>query len=103
MKYFFLIATVLFSLHTKAQTTIFNTYQAEMDLAYQQYPDVPKGILEAISFTTTHFSNITDATPESCFGLPHVYGVMGLTQDGQGYFKNNLSMVSRLSGYPKNQ
>lgn len=70
-----------------------------MDLAYQQHPEVPKGMLEAISFTTTHFSNITDATPESCFGLPHVYGVMGLTQDGQGYFKNNLSLVSRLSGY----
>ena len=102
MKHFFLIATVLFSFHTKAQTIIFNTYQAEMDLAYQQYPNVPKGVLEAISFTTTHLSNITDATPESCFGLPHVYGVMGLTQDGQGYFKNNLAMVSRLSGYSQN-
>ena len=101
MKYFIFITIVLFSLHNKAQTTIFNTYQAEMNLAYQQYPDVPKGMLEAISFTTTHFSNITDATPESCFGLPHVYGVMGLTEDGQGYFKNNLSMVSRLSGYSK--
>ena len=102
MKYFILITIALFSLHNRAQTTIYNTYQSEMDLAYQEYPDVPKGILEAISSTTTHFSNITDATPESCFGLPHVYGVMGLTEDGQGYFKNNLSMVSRLSGYPKN-
>jgi PKD repeat protein len=101
MKTCYLIGIILFALNTKAQTTIYNTYQSEMDLAYQQYPDVPKGMLEAISFTTTHFSNITDATPESCFGLPHVYGVMGLTQDGQGYFKNNLSMVSRLSGYSK--
>ena len=102
MKYFFLIVIILFAFESKAQTTIYNTYQSEMDLAYQQYPDVPKGMLEAISFTMTHFSNITDATPESCFGLPHVYGVMGLTQDGKGYFKNNLSMVSRLSGYAKN-
>ncbi len=102
MKYFFLIVIILFTFESKAQITIYNTYQAEMDLAYQQYPDVPKGMLEAISFTTTHFSNITDATPESCFGLPHVYGVMGLTEDGQGYFKNNLSMITRCSGYPKN-
>ena len=102
MKYFFLITTILFSLLTRAQTTIFNTYQAEMNHAYQQYPEVPKGMLEAISYTTTHFSNITDATPESCFGLPHVYGVMGLTEDGQGYFNNNLNMVSKLSGYPQN-
>ena len=101
MKYFILITIILLSRHTKAQT-IFDTYQAEMNLAYQQYPDVPKGMLEAISFTTTHFSNITDATPESCFGLPHVYGVMGLTEDGQGYFNNNLAMVAKLSGYPQN-
>ena len=102
MKYFILFTIIFLSLHTKAQTTIFNTYQAEMNLAYQQYPDVPKGMLEAISFTTTHFSNITDATPESCFGLPHVYGVMGLTEDGQGYFNNNLNMVAKLSGYSQN-
>jgi len=99
MKYFYLNLLALFALQLQAQTPIFNTYQTEMDIAYQQYPDVPEGILEAVSYTTTHFSHITEATPESCFGLPHVYGVMGLTEDGQGYFKNNLSMVARLSGY----
>jgi len=98
MKHFYLIAIILFALESKAQTTIYNTYQPEMEAAYVQYPDIPKGILEAISFTTTHFSHISDDTPESCFGLPHAYGVMGLIEDGQGYFKNNLSLVSRLSG-----
>ena len=103
MKQIIFIAITVFAFEIKAQSNIFNTYQAEMGVAYQQYPNVPKGILEAISFTTTHFSNITDATQESCFGLPHVYSVMGLTQDGQGYFKNNLSTVARLSGYSENE
>lgn len=78
---------------------VFNTYQTEMDIAYQQYPNVPKGILEAVSYKMTHFSHLDDATPESCFGLPKVYGVMGLTEDGEGYFRSNLNLVAQLSGY----
>ena len=103
MKQIIFIAITVFAFAIKAQSNIFNTYQAEMGVAYQQYPDIPKGILEAISFNNTHFSHITDATQESCFGLPHAYGVMGLIENGQGYFKNNLSTVARLSGYSENE
>lgn len=77
---------------------IFNTYQQEMDNAYAMYPSVPKGILEGWSFTMTHFAHLDENTPGSCIGLPRTYGVMGLTEDGQGYFKDNLSIISNLSG-----
>ncbi len=36
---------------------------------------------------------------QGCIGLPQVAGVMGLTENGQGYFNDNLGYVSRLSGY----
>ena len=74
-----------------------NPHQAAFDAAYQQYPQVPKGMLEAVSFTMTRFRHIENET-KGCAGLPLVYGVMGLTLDGEGYFKNNLNYVAQLSG-----
>ena len=73
-----------------------NNYHSAFDSAYQQYPDIPKGVLEAVSFSMTRFQHLTEPQ-ESCSGVPAVYGLMGLTQDGKGYFRNNLSLVSRLS------
>ena len=67
-----------------------NPHQNAFDVAYQQYPQVPKGMLEAISFTMTRFRHVENET-KGCAGLPLVYGVMGLTLDGEGYFKNNLN------------
>lgn len=78
---------------------VYNTYQQEMNIAYQTYPTVPRGVLEAWSFSMTHFSHITENSPGSCIGLPKAYGVMGLTENGQGYFNNNLIAISGLSGY----
>lgn len=98
MKSLLSIVLVVLTFNISAQS-IYNSYQEEMNEAYAQFPDIPKGILEAVSFSTTHFSHITKESPKSCFGLPHVYGVMGLTEDGEGYFKNNLLDIARYSGY----
>ncbi|MBN8697063.1 MAG: N-acetylmuramoyl-L-alanine amidase [Bacteroidetes bacterium] len=78
-----------------------NTYSNYFNAAYQQYPTIPKGILEAVAFTNTHFQHITHTSTasESCAGIPNAYGVMGLTLDGQDYFYDNLVLVSQLSGY----
>ncbi len=103
MKFIYLITTALFLVGNGfSQAPVYNTYQQEMNIAYQQYPDVPKGIIEAVSFTQTHFSHLDQSTPESCFGLPKSYGVMGLVEDGKGYFKNNLHLVAQYSGYSVN-
>ena len=79
----------------KTQQDIY-PFQKQFSKAYIQYTDVPKGILEAVAFTTTRINHITNAT-KSCVGVPKVYGVMGLTLNGQGYFKNNLKYVSKIS------
>ena len=77
---------------------VYNIYQNEFNNAYNQYPQIPKGILEGVAFTQTHFKNIQNPM-EACIGLPAVNGVMGLTENGQGYFRENLRLVSDLSGY----
>lgn len=86
---------------SQADEKIVNNYSASFDKAYLQHPGIPKGMLEAVAFCTTRFAHITHASaqPESCIGVPNAYGVMGLTLDGQGYFKNNLLLVSKLSHY----
>lgn len=82
---------------TRAEVVV-NAYQNQFNNAYAQYPQIPRGILEGVSFAQTHFKHIQNPTP-GCIGLPVVSGVMGLTEDGQGYFRNNLILVSQLSGY----
>lgn len=94
-----LIALFSFQVFGQIQLPAYNTYQQEMDAAYQQYPNVPRGILEAVSYKMTHFSHIDDSYQKSCFQLPSVSGVMGVMEDQTGYFRNNLLLISQLSGY----
>ena len=59
-----------------------NPYQNSFQKAYDLYPNIPKGILEAVAYSNTHFQHInpTDEAA-SCLGLPAYHGVMGLVQD----------------------
>lgn len=74
-----------------------NPYQSYFDEAYRAFPGIPEGVLEAIAFTNTRFHHL-EAKP-SCQELPEYYGVMGLVEDGKGYFQNSLQKVAQLSGY----
>lgn len=78
----------------QAQRTQYTPY---FDEAYRKYPSVPQGLLEAVAFTRTRVNHV--APTPSCHGLPTYHGVMGLVEDGKGYFENNLVTVSELSGY----
>ena len=93
-----LIMLLLLPITARPQTN--ETYQPAFQLAYQVCPDIPQGLLEAISFTNTHCHHLTDANyfhdgPEA---MPRAYGLMGLVKDGKGYFRENLNFVSELSG-----
>ncbi len=96
------LTTLLFTLTVTLFLRAQNTYQSEFNLAYQQYPDIPRGMLEAVSYTQTHFRHIGIFEEPSCSGLPQALTVMGLVEDGKSYFRNNLETVSRLSSYSKN-
>lgn len=80
-----------------AQSTVLQT---QFNEAYDQYPTVPRGILEAVSFTQTRLTYLDESIQESCIGLPRAWGYMGLVADGEGYFRNNLSLVAEKSGIP---
>ena len=75
-------------------------YKPAFDSAYQACPDVPRGLLEAISFTNTHCNHLTDDNyfHDGPDAMPRAYGLMGLVKDGKGYFRENLHLVSELSG-----
>ncbi len=77
-----------------------NPYASVFRKAYSLNPSIPKGILESVAWSQSRFSDLNMAGVEpSCIGYPTAYGVMGLTEDGKGYFRNNLIAVSQLSGY----
>ena len=101
-KLLLLIATVI-TLQTQAKSIsellVPNVYEVSFRKAYSLNPSVPKGVLESIAFSQSRFYHLNDNQPPSCIGYPKAYGVMGLTENGQGYFRNNLIYISQLSGY----
>ena len=93
------------SLLLMAQESVSQDYNSEFKAAYQACPDIPQGWLEAISFTNTQCHHLTDANyfhdgPEA---MPRAYGMMGLVKDGKGYFRENLRLVSELSGIAESE
>lgn len=85
--------------NTKAELRTFNhIYKAQFLAAYSTYPEIPKGLLEAVAYNRTNFRHLNQSELESCSGLPQTLGVFGLIEDGKGYFSNTLYLVSELSG-----
>lgn len=78
---------------------ISNPYASSFRKAYNLNPSIPCGILEAVAFSQTRFVHLDETGEPSCIGYPRAFGVMGLTENGQGYFRNNLITVSQLSGF----
>lgn len=71
------------------------------DAAYQEYPSVPRGMLEAVAFQYTRFSpnvvlDTLDVHPDE---MPRVYSIMGLTLQGKGVFRENARMLARMTPY----
>jgi hypothetical protein len=65
--------------------------------AYVSCPSLPKGILEAVAFCNTRMNGLPN-NAESCSGMPIPFGIMGLFDDGNGYFNENAKMVAKKSG-----
>ncbi len=102
MKHFTKTLLVILSMPLLAlsQVTEKHSYESAFQSAYQVCPDVPQGLLEAISFTNTHCNHLTDDNyfHDGPDAMPRAYGLMGLVKDGKGYFRENLHLVSKLSG-----
>ncbi|MBX7224439.1 MAG: N-acetylmuramoyl-L-alanine amidase [Chitinophagales bacterium] len=99
----FLLFCIISSI--KAQPLVENIepstqYNAFFKEAYQKYPNIPKGILEAVAYTQTHIRHIDpNKEQQSCTGMPLPYGVMGLFDEGKGVFRENLKTIASLGHY----
>ena len=88
MKRFVLLITFLLSLSTfvKAQNQVIQNYKHTFQTAYQACPDIPRGLLEAISFTNTHCNHLTDDNyfHDGPDAMPRAYGLaLALTDEGK--------------------
>ncbi len=100
MKQILLVTALLLSTISISQDVDFLQY---CNNAYAQFPEIPKGVLEATSYTQTRFAYLDGTQDESCSGLPLSYGYFGMVKDGKGYFKNNFKTVSKLSKIPASE
>jgi len=88
-----LLIYLVLSLHL----TVFSQ-AVNFSTAYQQHPEIPRGFLEAISYTHTRFHDPSNEEQISCAGIPIPYGIMGVYEDGQNYFIENGKRIESLSG-----
>ena len=102
MKHSFLLflMSLLLPFYGMAQVNESQNYKSAFESAYQACPSIPQGLLEAVSYTNTHCYHLTDANyfHDGPDAMPRAYGLMGLVKDGKGYFRENLHLVSELSG-----
>lgn len=96
----FFALSLLLPLFGLAQNVELQKYKSAFETAYEACPDIPRGLLEAISFTNTHCNHLTDDNyfNDGPDAMPRAYGLMGLVKDGKNYFRENLHIVSELSG-----
>ena len=102
MRKILLILSVIFTVQSFADNNellVTNPYAGFFRKAYTLNPSIPKGVLESVAYSQSRFAHLNTIVEPSCIGYPTAYGVMGLTENGQGYFRNNLMTVSQLSGY----
>ncbi len=104
MKKILLLIAGIISLQSFAgsinELLINNPYDASFRKAYSLNPSIPKGVLESVAFSQSRFAHLgTSSQESSCIDYPTAFGVMGLIENGQGYFRNNFKYVSQLSGY----
>jgi len=99
MRYLYALCISLFVITgTHAQLSFQeNAFQEHFDAAYQLYPAIPRGFLEAYSYHNTRLVRLQpEHEHESCSGMPSYHGVMGLIMNGKGYFNNNLLYIASL-------
>ncbi len=80
-----------------SQVALLPKQQVNFNSAYLQAPKVPKGVLEAVAWSNTRMTHLI-SEEVSCSGMPSAFGIMGLFDDGKGYFKENAKLVALLSG-----
>jgi PKD repeat protein/N-acetyl-anhydromuramyl-L-alanine amidase AmpD len=106
MKKLILIVTVLIligSFSLRAEKFPIRHQQTFTEI-YDTYPAIPVGLIEAIAYNNTRMRHITvEQDSVSCTEMPRYNGLMGLIDDGKGYFRSSLTLVSDLSGFSKNE
>src|SRR4051812_43435822 len=71
--------------------------------AYAANPQVPRGVLEAVSYVSTSFNDLQPAPSLGSEAPPstaEAYGPMGLIADGGGVLSNTLDSAAALAGLP---
>ena len=71
------------------------------DDAYREYPTVPRGVLESVSFQYVRFSpnNVLDTMETDISQMPRNYTVMGLTLHGKGVFRENARLLASMTPF----
>lgn len=95
-----LTALLLYLQISARQVTAPASLESYFREAYQLYPNIPAGTLEATAYSASHLVNLqphAGSDHSNCTGMPERFGIFALVEDGKGYFRNNLLAVCRLS------
>lgn len=95
-----LILWIFMVMNGFSQTATFNdrleVMEEEFLAAYQIYPDLHPGILEAMVWY--HSKGIDIKPSVSCIGIPQGRGLFALVENGEGFFLENEKLILDLTG-----
>jgi N-acetyl-anhydromuramyl-L-alanine amidase AmpD len=79
------------------------SYQRHFAAAYQQFPEIPVGVLESIAYTKTRWNNNQPGADfDDHHGFAQIYGVMGLYRGQPGY-QHQVANAAKLLGVSEAQ
>lgn len=76
-------------------------YQHYFDLAYEQYPSIPKGLLESLAYTASRWQHRIPNQQHIHDARPQPIGLFGLYDTDKYGFVNTLALVAEHGGVDK--
>ena len=100
MKHIYLFTYMMTICAMSFGQSIFDINSVGFKTAYDTYPAVPEGMLEAMAWYHSHGVNLKPT--ENCTGIPTGFGLFNLIENGKGFFQRSAFRVEKWSGIPLN-
>ena len=95
--YYGIILTLLFGFLTSTSFSQTSTFKDLCSEVYVSHPEMPKGVIEAYAFSQTRQQRLSGFQQEGCSGIPRAVGYLGLMENGEDFFRENLKTISKKS------
>jgi N-acetyl-anhydromuramyl-L-alanine amidase AmpD len=97
MKKITLLMFAVFCMSTSNFLQAQKNYSLLFENAYNKYPKIPRNALEVLAYVQSRITNLVPEASMDHHHGPNRYGLFALIQNGENYFTNTLSELSKAT------